>query len=317
MGWKINSKDKLLIFILVGALICGLSITFYGANNPLTEVEYIRTDTGEQITISTTDKVDSVSTEQNDEVEVEPVTYYTYNEEYTNELIAYQAINKDVIGTIKIAGTNLNHPIVQTIGDEGYYLRKDLNHRTNSHGVPFLDEDNHLEGEGENLILFGHAITLPKPDSFGELQRYESVNYYKAHPYIETTSASGTRKWVVIAAFLADTKEDFEYSEYDIFDNQFDFQDWYDEVQKRNWLNVEIPAQYGDTFMSLSTCAYESTSETARMCVVAKLLDSTSDYSLAIENALQSENPLMPKALSWYKVSRSRWVQKYIDGYTE
>lgn len=315
-------KQRIATLSLILLMFVGVFISVYGYLNPVIRTKYLRSDTGEEIQISGNSETSNTvitpeipELEKRDENDVVNVAkeYWYKNEEYADKLAAYQVINEDVIGYIKIDGTNLNHPVVQTPGDEGYYLRRSLNKQRNSHGVPFLDEDNHIDGFEENLILYGHAITQPKPDSFGELQRYESVNYYKKHPYIELTTEKGTRRWVIIAAFLVDTKEDFQYSEYDIFDNLYDWEDWYEGVQKRNWLSVDIPAEYGDTFMSLSTCSYEEmNSETSRMCVVAKLMNTSEDYSHQIEAATQAESPLMPKTLSWYKVSQSRWVKKYM-----
>ena len=74
------------------------------------------------------------------------LTPYIESEEDLLLLQKYQDYNSDVVGIIRIEGTVLNHPIVQTVEDEVYYLYKDLDKKYNSHGVPFLSKDSQMEG---------------------------------------------------------------------------------------------------------------------------------------------------------------------------
>ncbi len=59
-------------------------------------------------------------------------------------------INADVIGWIKINGTNINYPIMQN-GD--YYLRRNIYKNYSSHGTPYLAEYCNLR-TSDNLTYF-------------------------------------------------------------------------------------------------------------------------------------------------------------------
>ena len=71
------------------------------------------------------DKSDNISTENN----TNPDDFY--NLEHISK------INTDVIGWIKINGTNINYPIMQ---NENYYLHRNIYKKYSSHGTPYLAE---------------------------------------------------------------------------------------------------------------------------------------------------------------------------------
>ena len=242
------------------------------------------------------------------EVEVEIIgsedtkelTPYIESEEDLLLLQKYQDYNSDVVGIIRIEGTVLNHPIVQTVEDEEYYLYKDLDKKYNSHGVPFLSKDSQMEGQGSNCVVYGHNIYKISRDVFADLMGYKDVEYYKEHPVIETVSESGTRKWLIFAYFIVDNSDadPFHYSDVTSFMSERAFEEYIYEVQKRNWLDVPLDLSMGDTILTLSSCSKElAGSGTNRMVVMAKQLDKDEDYFATVEGAKNALSPLLPEKL--------------------
>ena len=71
-----------------------------------------------------------------------------------------------------------------------------------------------------------------------------------------------------------------------------------EEVEKRNWLDTDVPYSYNDQFITLSSCSVElAHSKTNKMVIMARLLDVDEEYSTYIENAQMRENPRLPKKL--------------------
>ena len=228
------------------------------------------------------------------------LTPYIESEEDLLLLQKYQDYNSDVVGIIKIEGTVLNHPIVQTVEDEEYYLYKDLDKKYNSHGVPFLSKDSQMEGQGSNCVVYGHNIYKISRDVFADLMGYKDVEYYKEHPVIETVSESGTRKWLIFAYFIVDNSDadPFQYSDVTSFMSERAFEEYIYEVQKRNWLDVPLDLSMGDTILTLSSCSKElAGSGTNRMVVMAKQLDKDEDYFATVEGAKNALSPLLPEKL--------------------
>ena len=105
------------------------------------------------------DKSDNISTENN----TNPDDFYN--------LENISKINTDVIGWIKINGTNINYPIMQ---NENYYLHRNIYKKYSSHGTPYLAEYCNLR-TSNNLIIYGHH--MKSGNMFGKLDKYEDVSY--------------------------------------------------------------------------------------------------------------------------------------------
>lgn len=225
---------------------------------------------------------------------------YVENADNQELLRMYQEYNEDVVGIIRIENTVLDHPVVQTVSDEEYYLYKDLDKKYNSHGVPFLSKDSRLEGQGGNCIVYGHNIYKISRDVFADLMGYKDAEYYKEHPIIETVSKSGTRKWLIFAYFIVDNadQEPFRYSDMTDFLSKKAFDDYIYEVQRRNWLDVPVSLTMGDTILTLSSCSKElAGTGTNRMVVMAKQLYADEDYLATVEGAKNAKSPLLPEKL--------------------
>lgn len=230
----------------------------------------------------------------------EPGSPYFHVEEDMELLKKYQEYNSDVVALIRIPDTVLNHPVMQTPNDEEYYLLLDLDKNYNSHGIPFLSKDSQMEGRHGNRIIYGHNIHKRSRDIFADLAGYEDLEFYKEHPVIQTVSKSGTRNWLIFAYFIVDNAdtEPFRYSDTTKFLSKQQFDTYFGEVEKRNWLDV--PVEYGmeDTFLTLSSCSNElAGSGTNRMVVIAKELLAGEEYDAAVSEANMAEAPLLPERL--------------------
>jgi sortase B len=226
---------------------------------------------------------------------------YILVEEDQELLSKYQDYNPDVVGLIRIDGTVLNHPMVQTPEDESYYLSRDLDGNVNSHGVPFLSADSQIEAKSGNIIVYGHNIHKISRDVFADLAGYEDLDFYKEHPIIETVSKSGTRRWLIFAYFIVDNADDepFRYADTTRFTSLKSLHEYFQQVEERNWLDVSVPIGIDDTCLTLSSCSLElAGSGTNRMVVMARQLNAAENYQEMVENAKMAEDPLLPTRLS-------------------
>lgn len=198
---------------------------------------------------------EDVIIEQIEETEETSLPIYRYEEKDLLLLNKYQEYNEDVVGLIRVPDTVLNHPMMQTITDEDYYLYKDLDKKHNSHGVPFLSADSLVEGQGGLLIVYGHNIYKRTKDVFADLAGYEDLEFYKSHPIIETVTKSGVRRWLVFAYFIVDNADEnpFRYTDKTTFQSKEAHDAFFEEVAMRNWLDVGIEPAMGDTYLLLSS----------------------------------------------------------------
>lgn len=209
-------------------------------------------------------------------------------------LDSYRGINDEVYGLVKIDGTKVNHPIMKS-EDEGFYLWHDLYKNYNSYGVPFVTKISDLEKTGGNSMIYGHR--LDDQDVFGSLSEYEDVNYYKEHPYIETVTDKGSCRWLIFAYVLVCNEDEdaFRYFENYDFSSKKEYEEYMEQVRKRNWLDVPVDVGIEDTYLTLSSCSKEKTGiKTNRMMIMAVRVEYDADYSDVVKNSRRIGDPLLP-----------------------
>ncbi|MBP5495409.1 MAG: hypothetical protein J6X97_09955, partial [Lachnospiraceae bacterium] len=77
-----------------------------------------------------------------------------------------------------------------------------------------------------------------------------------------------------------------------------DYLNYMAEVNKRNWLETDIPCGMNDKYLTLSSCSVElAHSGTNRMVVMARKLKPEEDYRNYSVGASLKNNPLLPEKL--------------------
>ena len=87
-----------------------------------------------------------------------------------------------VRGWLTIPEVGIDYPVMQSSWEEPeYYLRRDYRGNYDINGSLFLQADCIL-GESKNLTIYGHNMNSGA--MFGNLDRYASYDYWKAHPRV-------------------------------------------------------------------------------------------------------------------------------------
>ena len=69
------------------------------------------------------------------------------------------AENSDCLGWLRISGTKIDYPIMQTTGNPQYYLRRDFNKQYSYLGTPFMDFRCVMNYDN-NIIFYGQNISV-------------------------------------------------------------------------------------------------------------------------------------------------------------
>ena len=121
--------------------------------------------------------------------------------------------NNDMIGWLKIDDTVIDYPVMQTMEDEQYYLRRNFEKEDDDNGCLIMDTDS-IVGEGSreygyteskepssNLIIHGH--NMKSGNMFGSLVLYEDETYGKEHNIICFDSIYEKREYELISVFYS------------------------------------------------------------------------------------------------------------------
>lgn len=256
---NLNTKKKL---YLAGVVICLLlfavsvfQIISYYANAHKSEEEFARlaemTEQAEDMPGEDTD--DTGEAEEQSPLE-------RYRELYN--------LNNDMAGWIRIDGTQINYPVMYTPDSPDFYLKHNFEKESSDYGVPYLAENCDSNGNGDNLIIYGHHIKGGR--MFGALMDYTRKEFYESHRIIRFDTLEELAEYEVVAVFKTTVYDDtgFKYYLFTNADKEADFNAYVKECKALALYDTGVKAVYGDKLISLSTCEYSSPN--GRLVVVAK-----------------------------------------------
>lgn len=191
--------------------------------------------------------------------------------------------NSDMAAWLQIPDTKIDYPVMWTPEDEEYYLRRGFDGNRNKNGCLILDTDSSLEPLTTNLIIHGH--NMKSGTMFGTLTDYGEESFFQEHRSISLYTKECQRNYEVIAVFYSQVykKSDQVFKFYKFFqaDTAEEFDYFYQNIKSLSLYDTGVTAEFGDCFLTLSTCAYHV--ENGRFVVVAKETESGDTY-LPIQN---------------------------------
>ena len=178
--------------------------------------------------------------------------------------------NGDMALWLTVDGTAIDYPAMQTPEDENYYLERDFDGNEDKAGCLILDTDSCVDPITTNLIIHGH--NMKSGAMFGELDKYQEESYFQEHREMMLHTEDGLHTYEVIAVFPSQvykkTDQVFKFYQFFQADTQEEFDYFYDNIKELSLYDTGVTAEFGDRFLTLSTCSYHV--DRGRFVVVAK-----------------------------------------------
>lgn len=220
----------------------------------------------------------------------------TINSEYAS----LYAENNDFIGWLSVPGTNINYPVMQTENNDDY-LHTNFQKEYAFEGTLFADYRGKI-GPNEmphNTVIYGHNMLYKF--QFSSLTNYlRDIDFVRLAPVVDFNTLYQNNKYKIISVFLTNIVEEdgevFDYTGATYFNNQSEFFDFVLECEDRSYYETGVDVEYGDEFLTMSTCN-EDTYMDLRLVVVAR-------------KVRPNENP----EVDTERIVRKSSV-KYFDGY--
>ena len=201
--------------------------------------------------------------------ETEPAEPIIYSEDKTilPELTELYRQNDDLVGWICVEDTNINYPVMQTVDNPNYYLKRGFDKEYSSYGCPYVQENCDI-AESDNLVIYGHHIKGGK--MFGALEDYKSKSFYEEHKNIQFDTLTEQEEYEIVAVFktVAYSSEGFRYYDFVDAENEEDFNSYVGKCKELALYDTGVTAEYGDRLITLSTCEYSA--QNGRLVVVGK-----------------------------------------------
>lgn len=171
--------------------------------------------------------------------------------------------NSDCIGWIRISGTKIDYPVMQTKDNPQYYLRRGFDKQYSYLGTPFMDARCDVNYDN-NLIIYGHNMKDGK--MFANLLKFKDKEYCSDHNIIQLNINGKTYNYELYA--VCKIKSDDKWYGYTCQTDKESFNNLISHIKDKSLYLSQNEIQYGDYFLTLSTCEYSQTN--GRLMVIAK-----------------------------------------------
>jgi len=185
------------------------------------------------------------------------------------KVIELKAKYPNLIGWIKIAGTNIDYPVMQWTDNE-HYLKYSYDGKQSKLGSIYLHKDVDVNKPSANFIIYGHNITTGV--MFNELLDYKKQSFYNDHKIIEFTTENKDAKYEIVSVFISKVYNNndkvFKYYNFIDTSKESEYNNYINNVKKLSLYNTGINAKFGEQLITLTTCEYSQ--RNGRIVVVAR-----------------------------------------------
>ena len=160
-------------------------------------------------------------------------------------------VNSDIVGFLKVKGTDIEYPVVKTTNND-YYMTHSFDKSYNSVGWVFMDYKDRFDGTDNNMVIYAH--NRRDGSMFGTLKN------------ILTEEWQGTQENFIIPFITENEKAEYQvFSVYKVesedyyittnFGTDNEFQKFIDTIKSRSIKDFNVDVSTEDNILTLSTCA--------------------------------------------------------------
>ena len=246
--WKI-----LCAVALTGCLISGGYILHYRQNQKHAEELYEeakktaeqsdKTETTEKETTPTPAEATETPVPTPTEVPVDiPIDFASLQKE-----------NEDIYAWIKIDGTNIDYPIVQSSTDDTFYIHRGIDKEDLYVGAIYTEMQNAKDFSDPNTVLYGH--NMKDGSMFATLHNFRDRDFFDQHREILIYTPEHILHYTIFAAYTYDDRHilnSFDFSDQKVFQNYLD--EIYN-IRSMDAYTLDKPKVTAkDKIITLSTC---------------------------------------------------------------
>ena len=167
----------------------------------------------------------------------------------------YEA-NPHVVGWIKIDGTVVDYPVMQTPEHRDYYLKRNFEGERSEHGCIYIREECDMNEPSDNITVYGHNMN--DGSMFACLLDYEDKKTWEQNSLIffDTLTEYHTYKIFAVFKTTASLNAGFKYHNMIDAPSKEAFDEFIATAKALSFYDTGITPKYGDKIICLSTCEY-------------------------------------------------------------
>ncbi len=248
-----KKRDKIIFFVSMAVFLgaAAFGITYY-VSVKQNEKAY------EKLSEEAVKEETQFVKEQKEEPQPDPVEEIEEKSEPESEstadipvdFVALQTKNPDIYGWIRIPGTQVDYPVVQSGTDDGYYLNHTVEGAEGLPGSIYTENLNRKDFTDGLTVIYGH--NMRDGSMFGGLDAYTDKAYMKEHSQLIIYTPEHQYTYRVFAAVTYDNRHILH--SYDCND-KIQIQSFLDSQDRLSGCrNEEVQVTGEDRIIILSTC---------------------------------------------------------------
>ena len=263
------------------------------------------------------------------DIPAEPAAPEKKNTDILPEYKEWYDKNHDMVGWLKIEGTNVDYPVLQSKGFDPtkpidyaevyeknmYWLKHDFEGEYSYSGCITAEYCAHIGSDyrSANILLYGHNMS--NGTFFRDVNKFDVLYYgremYDEHPVIQFDTLYEKGLYKIFAMMQVNVDEEdgevFYYTGTYDFKNKQEFIDYYAKVLDHSFIfTPQVDLKYGDEIIALSTCDFPfGKSKNIRYVLFARRVREGEDPTVDVSKTVINPDPLYYDY--WYSVYGGSW----------
>ena len=182
------------------------------------------------------------------------------------DLSAYLAQNPDFVAWLRIPGTNVDYPVVQT-DDPDDYLNHTFSGKLSVIGTLFSLADADYQAPGRNIAIYGHHLRSSGEKMFTSLMRYKNPDFYEDNQTIVLDSLYRHSEYTIFAVVNMKVG-DWEPSR-TTFSGDAAFMAFVNRAKSESLYDTGVEVGADDHILTLITCDRSYAGKEGRLVILA------------------------------------------------
>ena len=182
------------------------------------------------------------------------------------DLSAYLAQNPDFVAWLRIPGTNVDYPVVQTDNPD-YYLNHTFSGKSSVVGTLFSLADADYQAPGRNIAIYGHHLRSSGEKMFTSLMRYKNPDFYEDNKTVMLDSLYRHREYTIFAVMNMKVG-DWEPSR-TTFSGDAAFMAFVNRAKSESLYDTGVEVGADDHILTLITCDRSYAGKEGRLVILA------------------------------------------------
>ena len=182
------------------------------------------------------------------------------------DLSAYLAQNPDFVAWLRIPGTNVDYPVVQTDALD-YYLNHTFSGKPSVVGTLFSLADADYAAPGRNIAVYGHHLRSSGEKMFTSLMRYKNPDFYEDNQTIVLDSLYRHSEYTIFAVVNMKVG-DWEPSR-TTFSGNAAFMAFVNRAKSESLYDTGVEVGADDHILTLITCDRSYAGKEGRLVILA------------------------------------------------